>query len=57
MLKNNYDICISSSDQSHSHVTSMIKMSLLYSLKVMVNERKLSMGHTRALFDVDNAEK
>ncbi|MDM8334825.1 ParB/RepB/Spo0J family partition protein [Wolbachia pipientis] len=43
--------------KSRSHITNMIRMlSLPYSVKVMINEKKLSMGHARALINVENAE-
>ena len=43
--------------KSRSHITNMIRMLLLPgSVKKMINEKKLSMGHARALINVENAE-
>lgn len=43
--------------KSRSHMTNMIRMLLLPgSVKTMINEKKLSMGHARALINVENAE-
>jgi ParB family chromosome partitioning protein len=43
--------------KSRSHITNMIRMlSLPGSVKKMINEKKLSMGHARALINVENAE-
>lgn len=44
--------------KSRSHITNMIRMlSLSNSVKKMINEKKLSMGHARALINVENAEE
>uniref|UniRef100_A0A3B0JDW6 Probable chromosome-partitioning protein ParB n=1 Tax=Wolbachia endosymbiont of Aleurodicus dispersus TaxID=1288877 RepID=A0A3B0JDW6_9RICK len=43
--------------KSRSHITNMIRMlSLPDGVKTMINEKKLSMGHARALVNVKNAE-
>jgi len=43
--------------KSRSHITNMIRMlSLSDSIKKMINEKKISMGHARALINVENAE-
>lgn len=43
--------------KSRSHVTNMIRMlSLPDGVKTMINEKKVSMGHARALINVENAE-
>ncbi|NSM56326.1 ParB/RepB/Spo0J family partition protein [Wolbachia endosymbiont of Atemnus politus] len=43
--------------KSRSHITNMTRMLLLSgSVKEMINEKKLSMGHARALINVENAE-
>lgn len=43
--------------KSRSHITNMIRMlSLPDSIKMMINEKKLSMGHARALINIENAE-
>lgn len=43
--------------KSRSHITNMIRMlSLPNGVKTMINEKKLSMGHARALINVENAE-
>jgi ParB family chromosome partitioning protein len=43
--------------KSRSHITNMIRMlSLSCSVKMMINEKKLSMGHARALINIENAE-
>lgn len=43
--------------KSRSHITNMIRMlSLSNSIKKMINEKKISMGHARALINVENAE-
>ncbi|WCR58300.1 ParB/RepB/Spo0J family partition protein [Wolbachia endosymbiont of Ctenocephalides felis wCfeJ] len=43
--------------KSRSHITNMTRMLLLPdSVKKMINEKKLSMGHARALINVENAE-
>ncbi|WP_264339670.1 MULTISPECIES: ParB/RepB/Spo0J family partition protein [unclassified Wolbachia] len=43
--------------KSRSHITNMIRMLLLPDrVKTMINEKKLSMGHARALINVENAE-
>ncbi|MGL9717917.1 MAG: ParB/RepB/Spo0J family partition protein [Wolbachia sp.] len=43
--------------KSRSHITNMTRMlSLPGSVKKMINEKKLSMGHARALINVENAE-
>ena len=43
--------------KSRSHITNMIRMlSLSDSVKTMINEKKLSMGHARALINIENAE-
>ncbi|MDR2831572.1 MAG: ParB/RepB/Spo0J family partition protein [Rickettsiales bacterium] len=43
--------------KSRSHITNMTRMlSLPCSVKMMINEKKLSMGHARTLINVENAE-
>lgn len=43
--------------KSRSHITNMIRMlSLPNGVKTMINEKKLSMGHARALINVENVE-
>ncbi len=43
--------------KSRSHITNMIRMlSLSGGVKTMINEKKLSMGHARALINIENAE-
>lgn len=43
--------------KSRSHITNMIRMlSLSDSIKKMINEKKISMGHARALINDENAE-
>ncbi|MDN5247536.1 PREDICTED: probable chromosome-partitioning protein ParB [Rhagoletis zephyria] len=44
--------------KSRSYITNMIRMLLLPdSVKLMISEKKLSMGHARALINVENAEE
>lgn len=43
--------------KSRSHISNMIRMlSLSDSVKVMINEKKLSMGHARTLINIENPE-
>ncbi|APR98848.1 ParB/RepB/Spo0J family partition protein [Wolbachia endosymbiont of Folsomia candida] len=43
--------------KSRSHITNMIRMlSLSGGVKAMINEKKLSMGHARALINIENSE-
>jgi ParB family chromosome partitioning protein len=43
--------------KSRSHITNMTRMlSLPDKVKTMINKKKLSMGHARALINVENAE-